>query len=82
LLSALLLPAQLRGWPAEHSAPVAFLFGLVAAAIGWPTGGGAFGTGHEQAAGLINGEPHGTPWFGIVTLVAVLSCFAGIPSGI
>ncbi|MGT2509092.1 hypothetical protein [Cupriavidus basilensis] len=65
-----------------HPVPVVFLCGLVAAAIGWSTGGATFGTGYEQAAGLINVEPHGTPWFGIVTLVAVLSCFAGIPRGI
>ena len=78
-----LLPARLRGWPAEHPVLVAFLCGLVAAAIGWSTGGATFGTGYEQAAGLINGEPHGTLWFGIAKLVAtVLSYFAGIPGGI
>ncbi|MGT2455201.1 chloride channel protein [Cupriavidus basilensis] len=78
-----LLPARLRGWPAEHPVLVAFLCGLVAAAIGWSTDGATFGTGYEQAAGLINGEPHGTLWFGIAKLVAtVLSYFAGIPGGI
>ncbi|KDP83497.1 chloride channel protein [Cupriavidus basilensis] len=78
-----LLPARLRGWPVEHPVLVAFLCGLVAAVIGWSTGGATFGTGYEQAAGLINGEPHSTLWFGIAKLVAtVVSYFAGIPGGI
>lgn len=78
-----LLPARLRAWPVQRPVRAAFLCGLVAAVIGWATGGATFGTGYEQAAGLINGESHATLWFGIAKLVAtVVSYVAGIPGGI
>ncbi|AOY92579.1 chloride channel protein EriC [Cupriavidus sp. USMAA2-4] len=79
-----LLPARWRGWPGRHPVQVAFGCGLVAAAIGWATGGATFGTGYGQAAGLINGVPHETTlWFGVAKLVStVVSYFAGIPGGI
>lgn len=78
-----LLPARWRAWPGEHPIAVAFLCGLVAAAIGWATGGATFGTGYEQASGLINGEAHTTLWFGVAKLVStVVSYFAGVPGGI
>ncbi|MGO4326986.1 chloride channel protein [Cupriavidus sp. 2TAF22] len=78
-----LLPGKLRMWPGEHPVLVAFLCGLVAAAIGWSTGGATFGTGYEQANGLINGDVPPTLWFGLAKLVAtVVSYFAGIPGGI
>ncbi|GAB7544223.1 chloride channel protein [Cupriavidus sp. 8B] len=78
-----LMPARLLAWPLQHPVLVAFLCGLVAAVIGWSTGGATFGTGYEQAAGLINGEPHATLWFGVAKLAAtVVSYFAGIPGGI
>ncbi|QUN31760.1 chloride channel protein (plasmid) [Cupriavidus sp. KK10] len=78
-----LLPERLRAWPTQRPVQAAFLCGLVAAVIGWASGGATFGTGYEQAAGLINGESHATLWFGIAKLVAtVVSYFAGIPGGI
>lgn len=78
-----LMPARLRAWPLQHPVLLAFLCGLVAAVIGWSTGGATFGTGYAQAAGLINGEPHATLWFGVAKLVAtVVSYFAGVPGGI
>lgn len=78
-----LLPAKWRGWPTAHPIWVAFGCGLIVAILGWATAGATFGTGYEQAAGLINGESHSTLWFGFAKLVAtVVSYFAGIPGGI
>lgn len=78
-----LVPAAWRGWTTGHPVWVAFLCGLVVAAVGWATAGATFGTGYEQASGLINGEPHSTLWFGLAKFVAtVVSYFAGIPGGI
>ena len=78
-----LAPRAWRGWLSEHPVAVAFGCGLVVAALGWATAGATFGTGYEQASGLINGESHSTLWFGIAKFVAtVVSYFAGIPGGI
>jgi H+/Cl- antiporter ClcA len=78
-----LAPAKWRGWLNAHPVQVAFFCGLVVAALGWATAGATFGTGYEQASGLINGTPHSTIWFGLAKFAAtVLSYFAGIPGGI
>lgn len=78
-----LVPAAWRGWTTAHPVWVAFLCGLVVAVVGWATAGATFGTGYEQASGLINGEPHSTLWFGLAKFVAtVVSYFAGVPGGI
>lgn len=78
-----MLPARWRGWPAAHPIRVAFVCGLIAAAIGWATDGATFGTGYEQAAGLINGESVTGVAFGLAKLGAtVVSYFAGVPGGI
>ena len=78
-----LVPSAWRGWTLAHPVWVAFLCGLVVAVVGWATAGATFGTGYEQASGLINGEPHSTLWFGLAKFVAtVVSYFAGIPGGI
>lgn len=78
-----LTPARWRAWPVAHPVWVAFGCGLVVAALGLATAGATFGTGYEQASALINGEWHGTPWFGLAKFAAtVVSYFAGIPGGI
>jgi len=78
-----LVPAAWRGWTTAHPVGVAFCCGLVVAVLGWAMAGATFGTGYEQASGLINGEPHATLWFGLAKFVAtVVSYFAGIPGGI
>ncbi|KAI3591943.1 Chloride channel protein [Cupriavidus sp. U2] len=78
-----LVPSAWRGWTTAHPVWLAFLCGLVVAVVGWATAGATFGTGYEQASGLINGEPHSTLWFGLAKFVAtVVSYFAGIPGGI
>ncbi|GMG91385.1 chloride channel protein [Cupriavidus metallidurans] len=78
-----LTPTSWRGWLNAHPVMVAFFCGLVVAALGWATAGATFGTGYEQASGLINGTPHSTIWFGLAKFVAtVVSYFAGIPGGI
>lgn len=77
------LPARWRHWPAAHPIGVAFGCGVVAAILGWITGGATFGTGYEQAAGLLNGQPITAQSFGLAKLVAtVVSYFAGVPGGI
>lgn len=61
---------------------VAFVCGLIVAAIGVASGGDTFGTGYEIAKGAIDGsEPGGGFWFGkfAATLVTAIS---GIPGGI
>lgn len=78
-----LLPSSCRTWVTGHPVWIAFGCGLVVAALGWATSGATFGTGYEQASALINGESHGTLWFGLAKFVAtVVSYFAGIPGGI
>ncbi|WP_198680308.1 chloride channel protein [Cupriavidus agavae] len=78
-----LVPAGWRDWVASRPVQVAFVCGLVVAALGWATHGATFGTGYEQASGLINGEPRSTLWFGLAKFGAtVVSYFAGIPGGI
>lgn len=78
-----LTPGRWRGAVMRHPIRIAFGCGLVVALLGWATAGATFGTGYEQASGLINGEPRSTLWFGIAKLVAtVVSYFAGIPGGI
>jgi len=76
------VPARWRAWPVAHPVWVAFLCGLVVAALGWATAGATFGTGYGQASALINGESH-LLGFGLAKLAAtVVSYFAGIPGGI
>lgn len=78
-----LTPSAWRAAVSRHPIWVAFGCGVVVAFLGWATAGATFGTGYEQASGLINGEPHSTLWFGLAKFVAtVVSYFAGIPGGI
>ncbi|MEN7529924.1 MULTISPECIES: chloride channel protein [unclassified Cupriavidus] len=78
-----LVPSAWRGWATNRPVQVAFVCGIIVAALGWATKGATFGTGYEQASGLINGEPHSTLWFGLAKFGAtVVSYFAGIPGGI
>ncbi len=67
----------------EHPVAMAAGFGLVLALLGIVFGAGAFGTGYEQARGLIQGHPTVGHEFGLVKLAAnLVSYLAGIPGGL
>lgn len=78
-----LLPRRFRSLPAQHPIYTAFFCGLLVAILGLLAGGTTYGTGYDQAAALLNGQPAESHWFGIAKWTAtVLSYFAGIPGGI
>lgn len=61
---------------------VAFLCGLIVAVVGLASGGDTFGTGYEQARGVIEGgEPTRLYWIGKFTATLV-TAVSGIPGGI
>lgn len=67
----------------HHPVAMAAGFGLVLAGLGIAFGTGAFGTGYEQARGLIQGHPGVGHEFGLVKLAAnLVSYLAGIPGGL
>ncbi len=67
----------------EHPVAMAAGFGLILALLGIVFGAGAFGTGYEQARGLIQGHPTVGHEFGLVKLAAnLVSYLAGIPGGL
>lgn len=89
LFSRMLL-AMLEGRPrwlgkVRNLHPVLFAAGcgLVLAGLGLGFGGGAFGTGYEQAKGLIQGQATVGHEYGIVKILAnLVSYLAGIPGGL
>ncbi|WP_454829743.1 chloride channel protein [Pseudoxanthomonas wuyuanensis] len=67
----------------EHPVLFAALCGLLLAGLGLAFGAGAFGTGYEQARGLVQGHAVVGHEFGALKLVAnLLSYVAGIPGGL
>ena len=57
--------------------------GLLVALLGLATGGATYGTGYEQARGLLEGADDPNQWFGMAKLAAtLLSTISGIPGGI
>ncbi|CAJ0680755.1 H(+)/Cl(-) exchange transporter ClcA [Ralstonia mannitolilytica] len=77
------LPAAIGQRAQRHPVWTAFGCGVLIACIGAATHGDTYGTGYEQAAALLNGQPIETHWFGVAKLAAtVVSYFAGIPGGI
>ncbi|MEO6227156.1 MAG: chloride channel protein [Thermomonas sp.] len=66
-----------------HPVLFAAACGLMLACLGMAFGAGAFGTGYEQARGLIQGHALVGHEFGLMKLVAnLLSYVAGIPGGL
>ncbi len=77
---------RMPGWPGQaiRRWPVAFaaLCGLVAAGCGLASGGATFGTGYDEARGMMAGAT-AQPAFGVLKLLATLASSAsGIPGGI
>ena len=65
--------------------PVGFaaFCGLLLAVIGWLSGGQTYGTGYEQARGMVEGHSALPPVYGLLKLAAtVVSYVSGIPGGI
>ncbi|HMB44130.1 MAG TPA: chloride channel protein, partial [Luteimonas sp.] len=76
-------PGWLGDLRARHPVLLAALFGVMLAGLGISFGMGAFGTGYEQARGLLQGHAAVGHAFGIVKFVAnLLSSLAGIPGGL
>ena len=68
--------------PQRHTMIVAFVAGLIVAALGIASHGATYGTGYEQARGALEGTP--LPWiYAPMKLLATLaSTLSGIPGGI
>ncbi|OVZ58784.1 chloride channel protein EriC [Pigmentiphaga sp. NML080357] len=78
-----LAPARWRPWLDAHPIRVAFFCGLVVAGLGLLTGGATYGTGYDQTAALLNGQPVESAWFGVAKWIStVVSYVCGIPGGI
>ncbi|MGD0109786.1 MAG: chloride channel protein [Rhodopila sp.] len=85
---ALIIAANgLPGWPGQMIIryPVAFaaLCGLLLALIGFLAGGQTYGTGYEQARGMVEDHSELPPVYALLKLAAtVVSYVSGIPGGI
>lgn len=74
-----------RWWTPILARPVLLAFGcgLIVSACAWLSGGDTFGTGYEQARGILHGEQLPTLWYAPLKFVATLaSSLSGIPGGI
>ena len=85
---ALIIAAKgLPGWPGQMIIryPVAFaaLCGLLLAIIGFLAGGQTYGTGYEQARGMVENHSVLPPVYALLKLAAtIVSYVSGIPGGI
>lgn len=76
-------PRMLGLFRERHPVAMAMACGLVLAGLGVAFGAGAFGTGYEQARGLLQGHAGVGHEFGLVKLAAnLVSYAAGIPGGL
>ncbi len=70
-------------WTARHPLAVAAACGLAIAGIGWLSGGTTFGTGYEEAKGLVTGHHATDPWFPFLKMLAtIVTYLTGVPGGI
>ena len=76
-------PGSVGDWQQRHPVLFAALCGLVLAGLGIATGGSVFGTGYEEARGLLQGHASVGAEFGALKFLAnLVSYVAGIPGGI
>jgi H+/Cl- antiporter ClcA len=77
------VPRLLARMPRLKLVHIAFLCGLVVAVLGWWSDGQVFGTGYEEARGLLQrGEAPGL-WYPLQKTLATLASYvAGFPAGI
>jgi len=87
---SMLLIAFARGLPGRagralrrHPVPFAALCGLALACLGIASGGQTFGSGYEQARGLVEGGGQVAPGFAAMKFAATaISYVSGVPGGI
>lgn len=83
LLSASGRPRWLGRLRQNHPVLLAAVCGVVVVGLAAAFGNGAFGTGYEQARGLVQGEATVGHEFGLMKLLANLASYvAGIPGGL
>lgn len=77
------LPGRAGQWIKDHPFIFAALCGLGMSILGVASGNSIYGTGYEEAKGLIEGKSALPATFGLMKLAAtVLSYISGIPGGI
>lgn len=80
---ALGLPGRAGQWVKDHPFVFAALCGLGMAVLGMTSGNSIYGTGYEEAKGLIEGKSELSASFGLMKLAAtMLSYVSGIPGGV
>jgi H+/Cl- antiporter ClcA len=83
VLAARGLPGRFGRLIMHHPVAFAALCGLSLAILGYLSGGETYGTGYEQARGLVEEHSNLTPVFALLKLAAtVVSYVSGIPGGI
>ena len=81
--AAAFAPSRFRGWIRRHPIQMAFLLGLMLAALGTLTHHTVYGTGYGIAAQALSGSGEVQAGFGISKLLAtVVTYWSGIPGGI
>ncbi len=74
---------RIAGFAKRYPILLAFSCGIVISLLGFMSGGHTFGTGYEEAKGLITGEVTPEPGFTFYKYAAtVISYLSGIPGGI
>lgn len=77
------VPGRLGNWVGAHPVAFAALCGLALAVVGQLSGNTIYGTGYEEARGLIEGSGTLPASFSLLKLLATaLSYISGIPGGI
>lgn len=77
------LPGRAGQWVKDHPFVFASLCGLGMAVLGMSSGNSIYGTGYEEAKGLIEGKSELSASFGLMKLAAtMLSYVSGIPGGV
>jgi H+/Cl- antiporter ClcA len=83
IIAARGLPGQAGHLIMRYPAGFAALCGLLLAIIGWLSGGQTYGTGYEQARGMLEEHSVLPPVYALLKLAAtVVSYVSGIPGGI
>ena len=77
------LPGRVGGWLMRNPVVFAALCGLALAAIGIASGGQTYGTGYEQARGMVEGTTTLPASYVVLKFAAtVISYISGIPGGL
>lgn len=83
LAARMRLPPPLRRLSTSRPVLFAACCGLVLAGIGWLSGGTTFGTGYQEARGILQDDAYPAPGFALLkALATIVSYVTGIPGGI